>query len=809
MFEMATWKTVFGAVGVLALLGIPVVLWMRRRALKRARGSALGWGGISEGGSGGGAPDVWEDVSSRFIDDFIPEVPAVEEEKEESAQRESAHETAVNPPDSLDGLEEGVRVIEEGNREVVAEDEVFPAEGGAPPEDDEEPSPGVDEAPTAQTGDAWWEVLPALEGAERRSASDEVMDAASNEPLGSIVEGEPSHHPTGADARVAAEFVREAQFADEGVLADDDEAPGAVEASEGADAPLRMRIPAVSETRDNADSGSDAPGNEEEGEVLHLTYEDQDVADAPAEPAREDRENVDDEALKAARESPPEPQLEAHDDEPLPSPTEGLSPAEDEPDEVSVDPQTLEPDEAPSLPEPEEKAARALVAEEDVISLIQRERAEDDVLSQSATEHEKAEGEEDAEALGFPLEDDAEDLVSGAAPPPAAAHEAPANTPSELIRELVADVCPGDLLVADNMEHKLPAWTTGVVNAAGIDLGQRERTRQTPASEEYLRLAILEMILGRDEDATGHLKESLRRTSRLAPVLNALAVASYLREKVEPAISYSREAFREAGRDVSIQAVVSRNLGYFYQHKGDDEKAAESYEKAIGYIGPEGELRQLSTLRMRVGRLFRRLGDKEKAREHLSEAAHLFHRSGDKRNEARAHTALASVLNEASEYEAAQASLDEALNLCQKIGDKAGEALVYGHMGVSFAAQEQFTRALRYYENALRLNRGLENRKGEAANLNGMGNIHYARGDLLEAREAYEAALEVSREQGNVLTQGVILGSLGRVYFEGSEWEASRARLSEARRIFQDLGAEEALDSVMEMLRALEKRGGE
>ncbi len=808
MFEMATWKTVFGVVGVLALLGIPVVIWMRRRASRRARGSAPGWGGISEGGSGGGAPDVWEDVSSRFIDDFIPEVPDVEEEKKEAAHGGGVRETAVNPPDSLDGAEEGVRVIEEGSREVVAEDEVSPAEVGAPPEDDEEPSSGVDDVPTAQAGDAWWEALPALEGAERRSAADEVMDAAPNEPLGSPVEGEPYHHPTGADARAAAGFVREAQFADEGVLADDDEAPGAVETSEGADAPLRVRIPAVSEARDNADSGGDAPDNEEEGEVLHLTYEGEDVADAPAEPAREDRENVDDEALKAERESPPEPQLEARDDGPPPSLAEGLSPAEDEPGEVSVDPQALEPDEAPSLPEPEEKAARALVAEEDVISLIQRERAEDDALSQSAAGHEKAEAEEDAEALGFPLEDD-EELVPGAAPPPAAAHEAPANTPSELIRELVADVCPGDLLVAEDMEHKLPAWTPGVVNAAGIDLGQRERARQTPASEEYLRLAILEMILGRDEDATGHLKESLRRASRLAPVLNALAVASYLREKVEPAISYSREAFREAGRDVSIQAVVSRNLGYFYQRKGDDEKAAESYEKAIGYIGPEGELRQLSTLRMRVGRLFRRLGDKEKAGEHLSEAAHLFHRSGDKRNEARAHTALASVLNEASEYEAAQASLDEALNLCQKIGDKAGEALVYSHMGVSFAAQEQFTRALRYYENALRLNRGLENRKGEAANLNGMGNIHYARGDLLEAREAYEAALEVSREQGNILTQGVISGSLGRVYFEGSEWEASRARLSEARRIFQDLGAEEALDSVMETLRALEKRGGE
>ena len=87
-----------------------------------------------------------------------------------------------------------------------------------------------------------------------------------------------------------------------------------------------------------------------------------------------------------------------------------------------------------------------------------------------------------------------------------------------------------------------------------------------------------------------------------------------------------------------------------------------------------------------------------------------------------------------------------------------------------------------------------------------MGNIHYARGDLPEAREAYEAALEINREQGSVLAQGVVLGSLGRVHFEGREREASRECLSEARRIFQDLGAAEALEGVMEMLRALEER---
>ncbi len=878
MFDAVTWKVAFGVVGLLALLSIPVVLWMRRRAMRRSGLSAQRWGGLLEGGSGGGAPDGWEDVSSRFIEDFIPDV---EEGKAESAQREDVPEADENLLGSLDDIEEGVRVIEEERREVLPEDEVLL-------EEDEEAELPVDDVPTVESSAPWWEDLPAPQEAGYRRAVDQLVDVTSDETRESP-EDDISHHPVedtrtvfGGDERAGAGAAPETRILDEktqeelsperyapllnvgdsvrevlrpevadssdaqgdvsaepqdslverygdfvdaadnaakpgilpvgeGVLAKKEAAPEADESGEDADVPKRLRIPAVSEIRNAALSDDDAPHDEEEGEVLQLTREGEGVAEILPEPAQEAGEDVDDEAPETMRESLPESrfrdQEEMQEEENLPPRDAEMTLNEDEAYEVSPDVRALESEDIPSRPEPKEEVAPALAPEDDLISLIQRERREDEAFSGSDTPDEETEEELVAEEPDFPLDDDVEQLArTGDASLPAASHEAPANTPSELIRELVEDIFPGDLLLVESMDQTLPAWTSGVANASRIDLDQRENSRQTPTAEEFLRLAIIEMILGHNEEATDHLKESLRRTSRLAPVLNALAVASCLRDKVEPAISYCREAFREAGRDASIQAVIYRNLGYFYQRKGDYARAAESYEKALGCIGPQGELTQLSTLRMRIGRLLRRFGDNGKAKEHFSEAAHLYHRLGNRRSEARAHIALASVRSEAGEYELAQTSLEEALNLCQKTGDKAGEALVFGQMGVSFAAQEQFTRALRYYENALRLNRGLENRKSEAANLSGMGNIHYARGDFPEAREAYETALVISRELDDALAQAVVLGNLGRVDFEEREWEASRGRLTEAGRIFRELGASESLDSIKEMLRALDGR---
>ena len=251
MFEAATWKIMFGAVGVLALLGIPVVFWMRRRALKSARRSGHAWGGVLEDGSASNAPDGWEDISSRFIDDFIPDV---DEDQQETAHGESVRVVAGNSPGSLDDAEEGVRVIEEERREVV-EDEVPPPEDGTPPEVEEKPAPGAGEAPASEPDAPWWEGLSEPLDAEYPRGADESPAAAPDEPPGS-----------------RAQVDREARFED--VLADE-EIPEAAEANPGEDVPMRMRIPAVSEVRDEAVSGDDSPDVEQEGEeeVLHLTPE--------------------------------------------------------------------------------------------------------------------------------------------------------------------------------------------------------------------------------------------------------------------------------------------------------------------------------------------------------------------------------------------------------------------------------------------------------------------------------------------------------------------------------------------------------
>jgi tetratricopeptide (TPR) repeat protein len=371
---------------------------------------------------------------------------------------------------------------------------------------------------------------------------------------------------------------------------------------------------------------------------------------------------------------------------------------------------------------------------------------------------------------------------------------------SEMVQGFVAECCPRDLLLIENVDEDLPSGIERIAAAGRDDIQARLEGRTTVDSEEFLRIGILEHMMGGHDEALGFFKEALRRAERMGPALNALAVASYGRGKTDPAISYSKEAIREAGTDVALLAAANRNLAILYQVKGDFGQAAQAAASAVQCLGSDADPRVLAGLHLRAGQLFRRLGEIKDAREHLSEAAHLFLRAGDDAARIRSLVALSGAQTELNDFEGALKNLDQAALLCRSGGDKAGEALVMGQMGVAYSAQDQYTRALEHYGKAVLLNRELGNRKGEGANLSNVGNLHYFRGDLEEAISAYGEALVINREQNHLIGQATILGNLGRIFLEQNRADEAADRLRESLEIFRSAGAREQTEYIRELL---------
>lgn len=384
-------------------------------------------------------------------------------------------------------------------------------------------------------------------------------------------------------------------------------------------------------------------------------------------------------------------------------------------------------------------------------------------------------------------------------------HPLPVGAPLEVVRDMVVDLCPDDLLLIEEIPDRLPEGAEEVAVSAWNELRERLEEKQTVNAEDFLRLGIIDQLVGRHDEAMARLKEALRRTDQMGPVLNAMAVASYLREKVDPAISYCREAVRESGAEATLNAAVHRNLGVLYQQKGEFRQAADALVASIQYIRSEDDPGLLGGLHLRAGQLFRKLGEIDNARFHFSESSEFFRRSGDEVYRVRSLVALASAQTEENDVDSALRHLDEAARLCSRLGDKAGEALALGQMGVAYSAQDQFTRAIEQFEKALEINQELGNRRGEGANLSNIGNIHYFRGDLPEAQSAYERALEINREEEHLIGQATILGNLGRIHLEQGEIDLAGECLRESQRIFRSAGAEGQLARIQEMLDELDQ----
>ena len=369
---------------------------------------------------------------------------------------------------------------------------------------------------------------------------------------------------------------------------------------------------------------------------------------------------------------------------------------------------------------------------------------------------------------------------------PAAADALPEGPPGELIRSMVADICPGELLLVGTVQAPLPEWAGAAVTALRDDLDRRLAGRNPGDADDFLRLAIVENAMGLHEAAEAHLKEALPRSDRFGPVLNALAVTSLARGRVAPAIVYCKEALRETGGDDYVRAAASSNLGDLYDLQGDAAQAAEAYQTAIDCLQSPGDSAWLSRLHLRVGQLYRRAGQADKARLHFSDAVRLFEDSGDEAGRVQALAALGSSLTESGLHDLALRSFEEAVRICLRTADKPGAALVQDELGIAYMAQDQLTRALAYFESALSLHRELDNPREEAATLNNMGKIHDSRGDVDEARRFYEAATKIDRALGRDVDEA---GEAPRI--DGGDHEAARAKLLKAEEIFSRVGSAE------------------
>ena len=153
-------------------------------------------------------------------------------------------------------------------------------------------------------------------------------------------------------------------------------------------------------------------------------------------------------------------------------------------------------------------------------------------------------------------------------------------------------------------------------------------------------------------------------------------------------------------------------------------------------------------------------------------------KTGDRLGEAWALSQLGYALASLRDPEAF-AHLERALTVRQEFGDTLGEAQTAIALGEHFRGRGAGEDAIRYLRRAATLLEPMGANSLRSVALNNLGEVYFGLGDLDAAAECYLLALDVGREIGGHAA-GHALANLGRVYMRQHRLDEAIARLEEA-----------------------------
>ncbi len=374
------------------------------------------------------------------------------------------------------------------------------------------------------------------------------------------------------------------------------------------------------------------------------------------------------------------------------------------------------------------------------------------------------------------------------------------SSESPPVRELRARACRlmGELLQEDSPGEALEWLQRGLSNLVGASMVEEAALR--------IRVGRILAYQGQNREAIAELESGLsflpNRPSRLR--LTALGNLGNIYEDLGDTARSLR--YYEQTLDISRQlddrwgmVAVGSNMGIVLRRMGRWAEAAAHYQAALEQAEQLGSFRQLSNVMLSLGNLLMRQGDLERAQTYLSDCLALARGKGAKAHLLYASITLAEVYVRLRQPEAAEPLLVEAEALSQET--QASEALpdLFGQWALIRLAQNRPAEARAYAEKAVALARGFQAVVPEGVGLCVLGQAQWADGQREAALASFEQSLALlaDRDPYEAARANV---EWGKALRESGQAERGTALLTEARAMFERLGAARDLAAVDEIL---------
>ena len=261
-------------------------------------------------------------------------------------------------------------------------------------------------------------------------------------------------------------------------------------------------------------------------------------------------------------------------------------------------------------------------------------------------------------------------------------------------------------------------------------------------------------LIGRFDTALSLSLQAIEMTegcsAERAAVFGNLGQILRTRGDLDKAAEMYRKALEIEEKLGRLEGIATQhgNLGYIKQLRGDWDGAEKRYRKVLA-ISEELDLWEISAREYgNLGRILQARDDLDGAEEMYRKSLGINQTLNDLEGTSRQYANLGDVARYRGDSDAGEAMYREALVINEKLGWRQGIASAYGNLGVAFLTRNELDVAEEMLRKSLEINEELPRLEGMAATYGNLGLIAKRRDDLPGARVLWTRTVNLYRQIG-------------------------------------------------------------
>ena len=250
-------------------------------------------------------------------------------------------------------------------------------------------------------------------------------------------------------------------------------------------------------------------------------------------------------------------------------------------------------------------------------------------------------------------------------------------------------------------------------------------------------------------------------------------------------------------------AEANHGLGYIHWRKGEFRDAISHYNEAISSAMKIDDAQLMAGLFIELGNTYNQRGDLDRALDYYSRSIESLKEFGNYQEIARALNNIGDIYLRRGEWKNAIESLEKCRENAEKARNRNYIAWSLFNGAEAYAKMGELEKAEKYAREGLDICREMNDRIGEHGALKALGITLTKKGEMEKALEAFREALKIADEMNIPYEKGTSLMEMAETYKMMGDAKREKEALEEALRIFKEVGAEQDMAKVEELLKAL------